>query len=288
MDKKNAWITTMSNSGLMLIIVVAFLAVLFFIFYRQIENFMVFYPEKALAGDPRKWGLAGEDVYFNSEDSVKIHGWFFPLEGDRPVILFCHGNAGNISHRLDNIRMLLNQNLQVLIFDYRGYGKSMGNPSEKGIYRDGLAAYDFLVKQKRIPPDRVVPFGRSLGAAVALEIALNRQVRSVIIEGGFTSTREMARRMPLFLPVSFLLPANYNNIKKVTLISVPILIIHGEKDNIIPFSMGQALFNSANKPKFFVPLKKAGHNDTYSTGGNQYFDFFAEFADKGRISGFSD
>ena len=278
----------MSNTGILLIIAIIFLSALFCIFYRQIENFMVFYPEKSLINDPGKWGLASEDVYFYTEGNVKIHGWFFPLKGKPPVILFCHGNAGNISHRLDNIRMLLNQNLQVLIFDYRGYGKNIGKPSEKAIYQDGLAAYDFLVKEKNIPPDRIVLFGRSLGAAVAVEIALNRQVRSVIIEGAFTSTKEMAKVMSLFFPVSFLLPAHYNNLKKIPRITVPILIIHGEDDKLIPFSMGQELFRIAQAPKFFMPVKKAGHNDTYLFGGKRYFETLAAFVDEGRIPEYSD
>jgi len=278
----------MSNTGILVIIAIIFLSALFCVFYRQIENFMVFYPEKPFLSNPGKWGLTGEDVHFNTEDNARIHGWFFPLNGNRPVILFCHGNAGNISHRLDNVRILLDQNLQVLIFDYRGYGKSTGNPSEKGIYRDGLAACDYLVKQKDIPAERIVLFGRSLGAAVAIEIALNRQVRSIIIEGAFTSTRDMAKRMPLFCPVSFLLPAHYNNIEKMARISVPILIIHGEEDDLIPFSMGQELFKTAQEPRFFLPIKKAGHNDTYLFGGKRYFEALSEFVTKGRINGFSD
>ena len=124
---------------------------------------------------PDQMGLQYESINFKAGDGTKLHGWFFPLPGKSPVILFCHGNAGNISHRLWNIQKLLSHGFQVFIYDYRGYGKSNGSPSRKGLYLDGLAAYDFLVKKRGISPDRIILFGRSLGAAVATEIAVQRQ-----------------------------------------------------------------------------------------------------------------
>jgi fermentation-respiration switch protein FrsA (DUF1100 family) len=193
------------------------------------------------------------------------------------VIIFCHGNAGNISHRLDIIRSLLDQKLQVFIFDYRGYGKSKGRPSEMGIYLDGMAAYDFLVNHQGIPAEKIVLLGRSLGAAVAIEIALRREIRSLIIESAFTSTRDMAGTMFLFKLFSFLLPHNYNNQKKIARITVPKLIIHGEDDRLVPFSMGQKLYKEAKPPKSFLPVRGADHNDTYILGGKEYFDTLTEF-----------
>jgi fermentation-respiration switch protein FrsA (DUF1100 family) len=226
---------------------------------------------------PSQLGLDYEEVHVETSEKARLHGWFFPLKGDLPTILFCHGNAGNISHRLENIKLLLDQRLQVFIFDYRGYGKSTGRPSEAGVYSDGLAAYDFLAKQKGVQPDKIVLFGRSLGAAVAIEIALQRQVRSIIIESPFTSTKEMAKTVLLFWPLSFFSPPHYNNKAKIGRISIPKLVIHGENDRIVPFHMGQKLYDLAKPPKYFFPIKGAGHNDTYVMGGKAYFKALTTF-----------
>ncbi|MCP4576467.1 MAG: alpha/beta hydrolase [Deltaproteobacteria bacterium] len=174
----------------------------------------------------------------------------------------------------------MEQKIQVFIFDYRGYGKSNGTPSEAGLYLDGQAAYDFLTTIKHIPPEKIVLFGRSLGAAVAIELSLKRQIRSLIIESAFTSTKEMAKTMVLFKVFAFFFPSHFNNLEKITLITVPKLIFHGEKDEIVPFSMGQKLFQTAHQPKYFFPIKGAGHNDTYLFGGKAYFETLATFAIK--------
>ena len=263
--------------------IIVILFVLFFVFYPRVESFFIYYPEASFETVPSDWQVTYEDVYFDAEDHTRLHGWFFPLPGNAPVILFCHGNAGNISHRLDNVKHLLDQGIQVFIFDYRGYGKSEGRPSEKGLYQDGLAAYDFLVKRKHIAAQRIVPFGRSLGAGVAVEIALRREVRSLIIESAFTSTKEMAKTMFLFKPLSYFLPAHYNNLEKLGRVSFPKLVIHGEYDEIVPFSMGQNLYDSARPPKYFFPIKGAHHNDTYLVGGKIYFEKFTAFVRNSKI-----
>ena len=253
----------------------------FFLFYPWIENFFVFFPQTSLDSKPENWSLNYKDVYFTAEDGINLHGWFFPLPQDGPVILFCHGNAGNISHRLDNVVRLLEKNVQVFIFDYRGYGRSGGRPSEKGIYLDGLAAYDYLVREEHIPAKNIVVFGRSLGAAVAVEVALQKEIRSIILESAFTSTKDMAKTMLLFKPLSPFMPANYDNLTKVTQLQAPKLIIHGDQDEIVPFAMGQRLFDAAKRPKEFYRIPGAGHNDTYPVGGETYFDRLAAFVKDG-------
>ena len=268
----------MHNSWLSLILIILLAVGLFYFFYPQVENFFVFYPQSSFDSVPEDWGILHEDIYFDTEDKKRLHGWFFPVEGDAPVILFCHGNAGNISHRLENVKFLLEQQLQVFIFDYRGYGKSGGRPSERGLYRDGLAAYDFLVNHKEISPDRIVPFGRSLGASVAIEISLGREVKSLIVESAFTSTKGMAKTLFPFMLLAPLLPAHYNNLEKIAQVNVPTLFIHGDDDEIVSFSMGQKLYQAAKDPKYFYPIKGAGHNDTYFVGGNTYFENIAAFA----------
>ena len=264
-------------------LLIAVLLLLFFAFYPQIERFFVFYPQAHLDAHPTQWRLAHEEVYFGTEDGERLHGWFFPLKGEAPVLLFCHGNAGNISHRLENVKFLLDQELQVFIFDYRGYGKSTGRPSEMGLYRDGLAAYDLLVNSKHISPDRIIPFGRSLGAAVAVEVSLKRDVRSLILESAFTSTKEMANTIFPFKLLSIVLPPHFNNLEKLAQTNPPKLIIHGEEDDIVPFSMGQKLYHTARPPKYFFPIKGAAHNDTYVVGGERYFQTLVSFAKDSRI-----
>ena len=266
-----------------LICLVFFSGAFFYFLYPKIENFFLFFPEKVLAMTPEDLHLDFEEIHFDTEDGIRLHGWLFPLEGESPVILFCHGNAGNISHRLDNVRLLLDHGLQVFIFDYRGYGKSTGTPSETGLYTDGLAAYDYLVGERGFPPGQIVLFGRSLGAAVAIDMALKRKAGSLIMESAFTSTRDMAKSMGLFRLISYFLPPHYNALEKISRVDVPKLIVHGERDDIVPFSMGQRLFAAAKMPKYFYPLKGAGHNDTYVKGGDEYFRTITTFAKNGSI-----
>jgi fermentation-respiration switch protein FrsA (DUF1100 family) len=254
-----------------------------YFFYPKVENFFIFFPSKPFDLTPESLGLVYKDVTFVAQDGKRLHGWFFPLGRDNPVILHFHGNAGNISHRLDLISQLLQRKLQVFMIDYRGFGRSEGRPSEKGLYRDGLAAYDYLVQGEGILPSQIVLHGHSIGAAVAVEVALNRSVKSVILESAFTSTRDMAKTMPLFLLLSPFLPTNYNNLEKITRLHVPKLIIHGDMDEIVPFSMGERLFRAAKEPKFFVALKGGAHNDTYIVGGEEYFGPFAAFARDSRL-----
>ncbi len=273
----------MPISGIYLICLVVLILACLYLFYPRIENFFVFFPDTAFECTPDEFNLHFTEVYFHSEDGKRLHGWFFSLKRESPVILFCHGNAGNISHRLENVRLLLEQGLQVFIFDYRGYGKSSGRPSEKGLYLDGLAAYDYLVNRERVPAANVIPFGRSLGAAVAMEIALNRRVRSIILESAFTSIREMARGITLFHLFSFFLPAHYNNLRKIGSVAVPKLIIHGTEDEIVSFSMGEKLFGAAKEPKYLLPVKEAGHNDTLIVGGRRYLETISKFAYHSRV-----
>ena len=261
-----------------ILLIVVLIIICFYLFYPWIENFFVFSPRSDFDSTPNDLGLAYKETRFRAEDGVMLHGWFFPLENDAPVILFFHGNAGNMSNCLDNIRLMLASGLQVFIFDYRGYGKSEGKPSEAGLYKDGIAAYDYLVSGKRIKADKIICFGHSLGAAVAIDTALKRSVRSLIIESPFTSIKGMARSMFLFSLLSPIIPANYNNLEKIKEVMVPKLIIHGDKDKLVPFSMGTALYETSTGTKYFYKISGAGHNDTYITGGEKYFHIITEFA----------
>ena len=253
------------------------LVIMFSVFYKHIESRFVFAPQKVLDYSPAEYQMEWRDVYLNTPDSEVLHGWFFSVAPDEPVILFFHGNAGNISHRLDFIKRLTLMELNVFIFDYRGYGKSSGKPSEEGLYIDALCAYDYLINNEKKRPENIVLLGRSLGCAAAIETATRRDARSLVLESGFLSVRHMARYMGIFSLISPLLPASYNNLEKIKNISIPKLIIQGKNDEIVPFSMGEKLFAAACEPKYFYPVKGAGHNDPYVVGGQKYMNILGEF-----------
>ena len=268
-----------------LVILVLILIASFYLFYPRVESFFIYFPQIRFDFSPEEFRLQYREAFFNTEDGERLHGWFFPAEKDGLVILHFHGNAGNISHRLDLVQPFLGKGLSVFLFDYRGFGKSSGRPSETGLYKDGLAAWSYLVESERIAPERVVLHGHSIGAAVAIEVALQRKVRGLFIESAFTSTKDMAKTMALFALLSPILPEHYNNLEKIPHVSAPKLIAHGDRDEIVPFSMGQKLFEAATDPKFFFPVKDAGHNDVFIVGGEEYFEVFGHFARNGKIPG---
>jgi len=267
----------MNIPNIFLLPIILILIVAGIIFYPLIENSIVFHPDRQLDDSPAHWDLFYKDIQFLTPGGQSLHGWFFPLSEKSPVLIFCHGNAGNISHRIENVKFLVSKGISVFLFSYRGYGKSSGRPSEQGIYIDGIAAYDYLTKVEKISPDRIAIFGRSLGGSVAIEVALQRKATCLIIESTFTSIKDMARTIPLFFIFSPFLPHHYNNISKIANVSIPKLILHGDNDNIVPFSMGKKLFAQAIEPKFFLPIQGAGHNDTYVVGGENYFDAIVNF-----------
>jgi len=243
------------------------------------ESRFVFYPSRAIIATPADEGLAYDEVSFTTSDGVRLNGWFVPGKPGSATLLWFHGNAGNISHRVGNIKLLHNLlGIHVFIFDYRGYGRSGGRVSEKGTYRDAEAAYQYLRSRTDLDPSKIVFFGRSLGAAVAVETALKARCAGLILESPFTSIREMANHV--FPLVGFLFRTRYDSLSKIKKIHVPLLILHGDRDEIVPFSMGQRLFEAANEPKEFYTIKGAGHNDTYIVGGIPYFKALGRFIEK--------
>jgi len=247
------------------------------LFYSQLENRLIFYPDRGLDDSPSNWNLLYRDILLKTKDGEKLHCWFFPLTGERPVLLFYHGNAGNISHRIENVEHFVNRGVSVFLLSYRGYGKSTGRPSEKGIYVDGLAAYDYLTKTEGIPPARIALFGRSLGGAVAIEVAMQRAVRCIVVESTFTSLKDMSKTIFPWALFSPFIPNHYDNGTKIATLSVPKLIVHGKNDEIVPFWIGEKLFTLAKDEKKFLAIEGAGHNDTYIVGGSTYFDKVVSF-----------
>jgi len=251
-----------------IIIVVGICAVSIALVYIFQSRF-VYFPIRTLSTDPSSIGLRFEDVYFETEDGVTLHGWFIPHDGARGVILFCHGNAGNISHRLDSIRVFHRLGLDVFIFDYRGYGQSEGKPTERGTYEDAEAAWRYLIEEHQVIPSEVVVFGRSIGGAVGAWLAQNHKPRLLILESTFTSLRDVAATLYPFFPVKRLLRFEYNTAEYLGGVNCPVLIIHSRNDEIMPFSQGQQLFEVAREPKTFLEISGT-HNEGFITSGRHY------------------
>lgn len=240
------------------------------------EKGIVFFPDPFLIGSPADYGLEYEEVFFTARDGVKLHGWWVPQPQHVPTLLWFHGNAGNISHRLENLHLLWHKvGVQIFIFDYREYGRSEGQITREGSYLDAYAAYDYVTMTLRIPPSQLVLFGRSLGSALAVDLAVNHACRGLIIESAFTSSEDMFQLYAPFASWRPRLP--YDNLGKIVQVNVPVLIIHGVRDEVIPFEMGARLFAAAHPPKFFYPLPQAHHNDTYLVGGDAYFQRLKTF-----------
>jgi fermentation-respiration switch protein FrsA (DUF1100 family) len=250
------------------------------------EEVFVFQPS---AWEDRNWasliGLPLEEVWIPVDESVTVFGWFVDAGPATPMLLWCHGNAGNISHRLDNIRELYRRGLSIFIFDYRGYGRSTGSPSEPGMYQDALASYDYVVHQRRTVADRIVLFGRSLGACVAGEVAIRRPAAGVILEGAFPSIQAMSDQHYLGLPARWFVNVEFNLAQKVGKLQRPVLVIHGEMDSIVPVGLGRQVFDAAHEPKQWYMVPGAGHNDVPFVGGIPYYQKIMSFIQSAVITG---
>ena len=239
---------------------------------------MIYFPMETLDSTPKDWGYEFEDVYLQTSDGIQLHGWFIPTPGAGKTLLFFHGNAGNISHRRESIEIFLRLNLNVFIIDYRGYGRSQGKPNEKGTYADGDAAWDYLVNTRKVKPDDIVIFGRSLGGAVATHLAASSKPAALIVESAFSSARDMAN---IVLPlVSYLvyLRFNYDTVDTIQKVTCPVLVIHSKDDEIIPYRLGLKIYQSAKQPKSHLVIR-GGHNDGFYISGTDYTEGLRTFMD---------
>ena len=237
---------------------------------------MVYMPYKTMKSSPSDIGLSYREVTFKTSDHVSIHGWFVGQGRDRDVVLFCHGNAGNISHRLDSFHVFDYLGLDTFIFDYRGYGKSEGSPSEKGTYLDVEAAWKYLVETEKINPNRIILFGRSLGGAVAAHLAVSVKANALILESTFTSIPDVGAQAYPFLPVRLLSRYRYDTRSVLPRIHLPVLVVHSPDDEIIPYNHGRALFEIANEPKQFLKIF-GGHNEGFVNSKEIYIAGFQKF-----------
>jgi fermentation-respiration switch protein FrsA (DUF1100 family) len=261
-----------------LIIIILVIFILLFFFIRFIEQRSLYFPLKDIEATPAAIGLDYEDVTVTTNDGLQLTGWFIPSAHSRDTILLSHGNGGNISHRLEKINILHTLDLDVLIYDYRGYGKSTGKPSESGLYRDAQAMYDYLRNKKRVPAQKIIAYGESLGAAVTIDLAGETDVGAIIIESGFTSIHDMAKKIFGAAP-SFLIHAKYDSVNKIKSIRIPKLIMHSPDDEVVPFAQGRGLFENAPEPKTFVELQ-GGHNDGFLISGDVYSKAIDAFVEK--------
>ena len=197
-------------------------------------------------------------------------------------MVWFHGNGGNIGHRVGNIRELVERlQISIFIFDYRGYGRSEGSTYEEGTYLDAESAITYVRSRGDVDPEKTIYFGRSLGCAVAAEMAIKYPPRALICESGFTSVRAMTKSVYPFLPgLQLLVTTKYDTLSKIAWVDVPVMILHGDRDEIVPFSMSRELFDAAKGPKRFYTIEGAGHNDTYYVGGPDYFEALREFVDE--------
>ena len=233
----------------------------------------IFSSSKDLLSTPEDMGLNYEEVWLDTRDGIQLHGWFVPGKPGMPLALFCHGNAANISHRVDNLKYFNEIGLSTFIFDYRGFGKSRGQPiREEDLYMDARSALDYL-RTRGWSPSRIIYYGRSMGAAVSLQMGLETPPAVVVLECGFTSMSDIAWHTA---PVTYALigwlaiDAKFDNLNKIEKLSTPVIIFQGDQDNIVPKKMAERLFQRAKEPKALYVIPGGGHSDLFQVGGEKY------------------
>lgn len=248
----------------------------------RLQRSRVFLPERYPDGiwEPHAFGLQVEDVWFEAADGVRLHGWWIPHPSARGTMLYCHGNTGSIAHRIGVFRHLQRLRVNLLAFDYRGYGRSQGSPSEAGLYRDVRAAYQHLIGPLRQPPREIILFGHSLGGAVAVDCAVDTPMAGLIVQSSFTHIRDAAKAMFPTLPLHLAATREFRSIEKVSRIETPKLFIHGDCDESVPVELGRRLFEAAAEPKELFIVRRAGHNDVHRHGGWSYLRRLSRFRNR--------
>ncbi len=242
-----------------------FIAVIGFVFFvgyiRYLEATVIFHPARQVVMTPKEMKLDYEDVYFLTEDHLRLNGWLIKNPQAKSTVIFFHGNSGNMGDRLGKVGFLHQLGLNVFIIDYRGYGKSEGKPTELGIYQDARAAYDYLLTRPDINPRRIIVYGVSLGGAPAIDLAVQRKLAGLIIDASFSSGADMAHVLYPFIP-SFLLNIKFDSLKKIKSVAAPKLFIHSMEDETVHYRLGKKLYDAASSPKSFLKIKGT-HNEAY-------------------------
>jgi hypothetical protein len=238
---------------------------------------MIFFPQRVLDATPEDWGFDYENVSLQTVDGLRLHGWFIPRPGSDRVVLFFHGNAGNISHRGDSVAIFHRLGLNVFIFDYRGYGQSEGSPGEAGLARDAVTAWEYLQQMRGYNRDKIIVFGRSLGGTVATRLAARVKPGALIVESTFSSARDMAGRIFPLVSRLIVLRYQFDTMRYIEQVKCPVLVVHSSEDEIIPYQMGQKIYQAASEPKYFLEIR-GDHNSgfiqsqpDYAQGLNKFF-----------------
>lgn len=244
------------------------------------QDHLLFQPSSRLIATPEDVGLDFETVHLDTEDGETLHGWWIPAaDVSQGTLLFFHGNAGNISGRIESVQQFHELGLNVLIVDYRGYGRSTGSPSEEGVYRDATACWQYLTETRGVAPEDIVIFGRSLGAGPATWLAVQEQAGVVILESPFTSVPDIGAHHYSFLPVRALATNEFPNEERVGEIDAPVLVIHSRADRVVPFEQGQRVYEAASEPKQFLEIQ-GGHNDGFLVSAEEYKRTIGQFLEK--------
>jgi pimeloyl-ACP methyl ester carboxylesterase len=238
----------------------------------------IFFPERELWAWPEDYGLKYEEVWFRAPDGVLLYGWW--IRRGKFTLLFAHGNGGNISHRVDIAARFYDEGFSVFFFDYRGYGKSEGKPTEKGTYKDAEGALRYLYKRLKIPFSRIVPVGESMGGAIVVELCTHYNFRAVILISSAISLSQVMSHLSPNRPINKKFAGIYDLSKQIPKIHSPILIVHGDADELVPFKQGKELYRKANPRKVLYRVRGAGHNDLYEMGGRDLFKRIREFIEK--------
>lgn len=264
-------------TSLLFILCGVYFGMLILLFIMQSK--LVYFPSREIICTPTDIRLKYEDLTIETSDGLKLNAWFIPAESATGTALFCHGNGGNICYSLDVVETLNKLKLNVLLFDYRGYGKSEGSPTETGTYIDAETAYQYLLKDKNVPEKEIIVIGRSLGAAIAANLAKNHKPRLLVLESGFSSTADVAAKQYPIFPVRLLCRYKYKTADYVKDLKCPLLVIHSPEDEIIPYSNGKKIFNSAKAPKEFLEIR-GSHNEGFTDSGDLYVNGLRNFIEK--------
>lgn len=248
----------------------------------RFQHSKLFLPDRYPNGiwNPRSFGLPAEDIWFSTADGMRLHGWWVAHPKARGTFLYCHGNTGSIAHRIGVLGKLRSLEVNLFAFDYRGYGRSTGQPTEEGLYLDVRAAYNQLTRDLGCRAEEILLFGHSLGGAVAIDCALDRKVAGIVAQSTFTHIRDAARAVFPTLPIHLAARRQFRSVDKVTELAMPKLFIHGESDEVVPVELGKRLYEAAREPKAFYLVRRGGHNDLHLHGGRRYLRRLSRFRDR--------
>ena len=256
------------------VLLVTYLALATMLYFMQPK--FLYSPMREVFSTPAELGLDFENVIFKTTDGLDLNGWYIPVKDPNLTLLFCHGNGGNIAHRLDSINIFHNLGLNCFIFDYRGYGNSEGKPSEEGTYTDVMAAYNWLIEEKKTPAKNIIIFGRSLGGTIAAQLAGRVEVRALVIESAFTSYVDMGKEYYPYMPVKWFARFAYRTIDYIKEVRCPVMLIYSGNDEVVPFKFGLVLYEAANEPKEFIEIF-GGHNDCFLVSGEIYTEVWEKW-----------